>query len=75
MLEVIQQFKNILSFTGVFELTTTVLILEDDEGENCLGPSISFCPFHIKFQSDNTQCKLEQSNTNRDGSAAIPAAR
>lgn len=60
MLEVIQEFKNILSFTGIFlELTTAVLILEDDEGDNCLDPSISFCPFRIKLQSDNTQYKLE----------------
>lgn len=48
----------------LLELTTAVLILEDDEGENCLGPSISFCPFHIKLQSDNTQYKLEHFNTN-----------
>lgn len=49
----------------LLELTTAVLILEDDEGENCLGPSISFCPFHIKLQSDNTRYKLEHFNTNR----------
>lgn len=59
--------KNLRTFFHsqvLLELTTAVLILEDDEGENCLGPSISFCPFHIKLQSDNTQYKLEHFNTN-----------